>query len=280
MKFIFKEQIKSPVFYHAVFITVMLFANSACAEEADYQFGVGLLSFDYTEYRDNGEFLDGETGLIPGIVLKRKQYHQRLYTELVGQLYGNTIKYDGQTQGGIPVKTDSVAVIVDTHFKLGMRLKNIHEPYLGLGYRYWYRQILNGQDINGAAVAGLLEEYYWFYGILGYTANFAVSEKVSLGFDLRYTKMLNAKMDVDFLGFNNYDDSQVNLGNESGARFAIPVKINLNEDALIVTPYYEIIDIGRSNSVRLTSGGVPVSATIYEPRSETRNVGIEIMWLW
>lgn len=53
-----------------------------------------------------------------------------------------------------------------------------------------------------------------------------------------------------------------------------------------MTPYYEIIDIGKSNLVTITKGGVPVTGCtpdpcqLYEPRSETRNVGVEITWVW
>jgi hypothetical protein len=72
----------------------------------------------------------------------------------------------------------------------------------------------------------------------------------------------------------------VNLGNESGARFAFPIQIKMHKQRLIVTPYYEIIDIGRSNNVRVSSNGVPTAIVIYEPRSETRNIGIEVSWLW
>ncbi len=261
--------------------------QSSMAQKAGIEIGVGLMAFDYTEYDDNNIFLDGETGLIPGVIIKRKQSYQNLFTELVGQLYGNRIKYDGQTQDGVPTKTNSIAIIFDSHFKLGMRIAQRHEPYIGLGYRYWYRHILNGQDITGRAVSGLLEDYKWFYGILGYAANFAVNEDVSVGYDFRYTKMMSAKMDIDYLGFCGYDDAQVNLGNKSGARFSLPVKVKTRNHVLTVTPYYEIIDIGKSNTIALTRNGNLVDCDLdgyfdgaLEPRSETRNVGIEVTWLW
>ena len=41
-----------------------------------------------------------------------------------------------------------------------------------------------------------------------------------------------------------------------------------------------MINIGKSNVVRATSGGLPTNYVTWEPRSETRNVGIEITWLW
>jgi hypothetical protein len=289
MKFIYIGHIKKCFFNNAIFFIAMIFMHASMADPAEYQFGGGLIKFEYTEYDDNNVFLDGETGFIPGIVLKRKQNHRRLYTEIAGQLNGNTIEYDGQTQSGTPLKTDSDAIIMDTHFKLGVHFSAArnHGPYLGIGYRYWFRNIRSGYDINGNPVAGLLEQYHWNYGLLGYAANFNVSENVNLGFDLRHTQMINGKMDINFLDYCGYDDAQVDLGNESGTRFAMPIQIKLTRHSLIVAPYYEIIDIGKSNMVALTRNGSLVDCNLdgffdgaLEPRSETRNVGINVTLLW
>ncbi len=276
----------------------LLAFSGVVAEPAEYQLGIGLLNFEYTEYgdgtntynideSDDNVFLDAETGLIPGIIFKRKQYHATFFTELETTLHGNRINYDGQTQDGVPVKTDSIAIIFDGNIKIGTKLAGKHEPYLGMGYRYWYRHIQNGRDNTGRAVAGLLEHYRWFYWLAGYAADFRASDTVSVGYDFRYTKMMNAKMDIDFLGFCGYDDGQVNLGNESGARISLPVKIKTTKHVVTVTPYYEMIDIGKSNIISLTRNGNLVDCDLdgffdgaLEPRSETRNIGIEFTWLW
>lgn len=276
------KYIKKCFFYHTIFILAVAFSPVLMADKAEYQFGVALMDFDYVEYDDNNVFLDGESGLIPGLVLKRKQNGQNTYTEFVAQFFTSTIDYDGQTQAGIPAKTKSDATIINLHFKVGMPASPADNdgPYVGLGYRYWERNIRPGQDIFGNPVSGLLEEYSWFYALLGYSASFKVSKKVNMGFDIRLTQMLNAKMDIDFLGLGGLDNTQVNLGKESGLRFTIPIEVKMKKQTLFVSPYYEIIDIGKSNVVRLTQGGVPTIFVIWEPRSETRNVGIELTWLW
>ena len=273
---------KKHFIYSVIIICGMMLSQVSVAEPAEYHFGGGLLKFDYAEYNDSDIFLDGETGYIPGIVLKRKQKYQHSYIELVGQAHANTIKYDGQTQGGTPLQTKSDALIIDTFFRFGSYINSArnHSPYIGLGLRYWLRNIRAGYDINGNAVAGLLEQYYWNYLLAGYEGSFSVSDDVTAGFDIRSTLMLNAKMDVNFLGYKNYDNAQVNLGNKFGARFALPIKIKMRRHALIVAPYYEIIDIGKSNSVAVTSDGVLTGTSIYEPRSETRNIGINVTVLW
>ena len=253
------------------------------AQKSTFEIGAGLMAFDYVEYDDNNVFLDGETGLIPGVIVKLKT-NKRIYYEWEGSLYYNTIEYDGQTQGGSPVVTDSDALILDTHFKIGLNFEPAFEReqkiYMGMGYRYWYRNIQSGQDVLGNPVAGILEEYSWYYGLLGYEVHFAAANNVKVGLDLRLTKMFKAQLEVDFLGFQSFDNTVLDLGNKVGARFAIPVEIKMAQSSVTVTPFYEIIDIGKSNIVRVSSNGVPTATSILEPRSETRNVGIEVMWLW
>lgn len=265
------------------FITSIFFcATAAVAEEAEYELGLGLMKFQYEEFSDSGVFLDGEYGFIPGAIIKRKQEHETFSSEWVTSLYGNTIDYEGQTQGGNPLTTRSDAIIFDTHLKLGFYpdAAQVRGPYIGLGYRYWLRNIRSGYDIYSNSVAGLREHYYWFYSLIGFSTNLSTSEDVNFGFDARYTMMINGKMDVDFLGYNNYDDTQVNLGNKAGARFVFPVQIKMQKQRLTISPYYEIINIGRSNNVPVYSNGVPTAIVIYEPRSETRNVGVEVSWAW
>lgn len=277
-------------------ILVIQASQFSIAQESSFEIGAGLMAFDYVEYDDNNLFLDGESGLIPGVILKLKT-NNRVYYEWEGSLYYNKIEYDGQTQSGIPITTKSDALIVDTHFKIGLNLSPSFERgqklYAGMGYRYWYRNILPtvidlpGSPDDGKTVSGILEEYSWYYGLLGYEVHFDASKDVKVGFDFRLTKMLNAKMDIDFLGFRSYDNTSVDLGKKVGVRVAVPVEIKMRRSSLIVAPFYEVIDIGKSNIVALTRNGNLVDDnsdgfydSALEPRSETRNVGIEFTWSW
>ena len=264
---------------------VSIFASGVnIVAASELQIGAGLMAFNYAEYNDNNIFLDGETGIIPGVILKLNTNKGKSYSEWANSFYYNNIKYDGQTQSGTPLVTVSDAFIIDSHFKYGRMFDSSYgreqSLYLGLGYRYWLRNIRSGFDTNGSPVAGILEEYSWFYGSVGYTVQFKASNTTQVGFDFRLTQMFNAKMDINFLGFNNYDNTAVNLGNKTGARLAMPIKIKARHNSFFVIPYYEIIDIGKSNSVRVYSGGAATTSIIYEPRSETRNIGIELIWNW
>ena len=265
------------------FVQVIQSSQLSMAGQTSFEIGTGLMAFDYVEYDGNNVFLDGESGLMPGVIAKLKT-NERLYSELEGSVYYNKIEYDGQTQGGTPVITDSDALIIDTHFKVGLNFEPSYgreqKIYAGLGYRYWYRNIHSGQDVLGNPVSGLLEEYTWYYALAGYAVHFNASNNVKVGLDLRLTKMLHAEIEVDFLGFGNFDNVVLDLGKKFGARFAIPIEIKSARSSIVVAPFYEIIDIGRSNDARATIGGVATTTVVHEPRSETRNVGIEVTWLW
>ena len=274
---------KLRILYNVIIVVAVTSTQAAVAANLDVYFGVGLMDFDYAEYDDNNTFLDGETGLIPGILMSIREQQKKFYIEAEGSYYSSNIDYDGFTQppSSTPVKTVSDADIIDVSLKAGYVTEQAGSWYAGLGYRYWYRHIRSGQDINGQPVAGLLEEYDWFYFLAGLETHFQATANVSVGLDLRLTRMLDASMEIDFLGFQSRDNSRVELGLRTGYRFALPIKIKTrSQSAFLIAPYYEIIDIGKSNSVQVTSGGVPTAIFIHEPRSETRNLGIELTWSW
>lgn len=278
--------------YHFWAFQLILFlffsSQGAYADKNEIYVGVGLNSFNYREYNDSQAFLDGESGLIPGVLLKLRTNKPASFYELVFGLYSSKIDYDGQTQTGIPHKTKSYATIFDGQFKLATKLYAKDYLYAGAGYRYWYRNIYPGRTPSGTLVSGVLEEYSWPYLLLGYQANLYEKENIDVGLDVRLTHMLSARMNIDFLGYCGYDNTHFDLGNRDGWRFAVPVKIkSASAMTFFITPYYEIIDIGKSNSVSLTRNGTLVDCNsdgyydgAYEPRSETRNLGIELTWLW
>lgn len=268
-------------------VLVLLLTSSfkrADAELHRYQLGVGLFSFDYAEFRDDNTFLDGEKGLIPGILMSSWHQYPKAgrYLEWDIGAYYSLVHYDGETWDGIPAKTRSDAFIIDATIRNGIYLDNKqqHSLYAGLGFHYWLRNIRPGYDINGDPVAGLLEHYSWLNGLVGYKADLYQGDNTDWGVDIRLTYMLVGRMDIDFLGFKNYDNTFVTLGSRPGFRVAFPVRIKNRHDPYTLTPYYESFRIGRSNDVRVTANGVPTSTVVHEPRSITQNIGIEIHWNW
>ena len=256
------------------------------SRDIEIEAGVGLLGMHYKEFDDNNVVLDREDDPIVGVRLLLREYYNGKFAELGGSFHSGSVTYLGKTQppDNTPVQTSSDADIFDIYFHFGKWRKQSatdYAVYAGLGYRYWFRYIRPGFDALNNPVAGIAEEYYWPYGILGMKFAFQTTSNVKIQLDLRAMRMFAAKMDIDFLGFGGYDDTSVDLGSRWGGRIGLPIHVKLlPRQQLIIEPYIEVIDIGKSNTVEVTSGGVPTGTLIYEPRSETRNVGLFVSWLW
>ena len=77
--------------------------------------------------------------------------------------------------------------------------------------------------------------------------------------------------------FNNANDNaKLDLGERVGYRIGLPWNFAKDKDFnLILEPYFERYEFGRSATSTLTSNGAPVG-TVFEPRSETVNYGLTV----
>jgi hypothetical protein len=250
---------------------------------SSFNLGVGFdaMYFDYREFNGNDVLLDKETGTIPGLHLSAALQWDKWYSELVYEYHLGTVNYDGQTQNGDPLSTDTEEDIVDLSLVVGRHFGAVSRYrsafYAGLGYHYWERNIL-----PTGTVAGLLETYKWSYALLGTKLSFLKSSKNGLLLDLRVRRMLDATMDVDFLGFNNWDNVTLNLGEDWSYRIGLQYILSLNPNAsLTIEPYISTWFIKRSDRQEITRGGnpLPLTLVIYEPRSETTNVGVSVRYV-
>jgi hypothetical protein len=253
-----------------------------------FNLGVGFdaMYFDYREYNGDEILLDKETGPIPGLYLSGALEWNKWYTELVYEYHLGTVDYDGQTQNGIPLTTETEEDVVNLSWIMGRYFGSPSRYrsafYAGLGYHYWERNIL-----PTGTVAGLLETYKWSYALFGIKFSFLKSEKNGLLLDVRLRRMLDATMDIDFLGFvdingNQWDNTTLDLGEDWSYRVGLPYILSLSQNAsLTIEPYISTWFIKRSNTLELTSGGQPLQVerlVIHEPQSETTNVGISLRY--
>ncbi len=248
-----------------------------------FNLGVGFdaMYFDYREFNGNDILLDKETGPMPGLHLSGALQWDNWYSELVYEYHLGTVDYDGQTQNGVALTTETEEDIVDLSLIVGRHFGAVSRHrsalYAGIGYHYWERNIL-----PTGTVAGLLETYQWSYALLGVKFSFLKSDRNGLLLDLRVRRMLDATMEVDFLGFMGWDNSTLDLGEDWSYRFGLPYILSLGQHAsLTIEPYISTWFIERSDTEEITSGGLPltpVRLVIHEPRSETTNVGISLRY--
>lgn len=254
-------------------------ANPAMAQERAVWAGISALDFTYKEFDDtDGSILDREDGWIPGLVFGFREHRGPWFGHFDASLHYGEVDYDGHTQDGVPARTDTDERIVDASFRFGYWFGAEGEPriapYGGFGYRHWRRDIEDGQDVNGRPVRGILEKYRWAYLLVGVEANLRQSEVSEWGVDLRLTRPLDPKLDIE--GFAGLDDATLELGEKTGGRATLYWRYWYGEDAAVeLAPFYERLDIGRSPDTLLTSGGTPATVA-FEPRSETRNYGVNL----
>lgn len=268
------------------FAVGLLLAGPASAGQV--WFGVSALDFGYKEFDDtDGTVPNREDGWLPGLVFGYREDRNRWFGHLDASFHWGEVDYDGETQDGVAARTDTDERIVDVSYRFGYWFGAEEQPrvapYAGLGYRNWRREIQDGQDINGRPVQGLLERYHWAYLVVGVEANLRYSEMSEWGLDLRLTRTVDAKMELD--GFpmrlNDgtvilVDDATFDLGERTGGKAIFYWRYHYGSDASVeIAPFYEQWDIGRSPDTVLTSGGNPAGVA-FEPRSETRNYGVSL----
>jgi hypothetical protein len=144
-----------------------------------------------------------------------------------------------------------------------------YQFYGGLGYRDWKRNIQSIPTESGSR-----ETYTWWYGLLGGRGFYAAGCCTTWLAELQFMRPLDPEMEINFK--EDLDDTRLDLGSEWGLRlsFAWQYKLPTGWRMEVVT-FYTAWDIGRSNTRPLKQNGVVVGS-VFEPRSETRNYGIQL----
>jgi len=84
------------------------------------------------------------------------------------EVFGGVVDYNGETQGAspLPVQTDVTYVGTRHEFDLGYRQRGASwsaEPFAGLGYRWWLRDLHDSATNNGIQVSGYTEHWETLY---------------------------------------------------------------------------------------------------------------------
>ena len=222
--------------------SALMVVHHAQAEEPNsIEFGLSLLSFRYAEFPDDERLNNKETGILPGLNAGLKFAPGAWRIGLSGSVHSGDVDYDGATSAFRPHKTQTETTILNALASVGYAF-SINDsismtPYLGAGYRYWRRDI---QPNTG--VAGLLEDYRWFYGALGLEAQWRKSERFRVGADLRLIRPIEAKLDVHI-----NPETTLNLGSRTGYRIGLPFQWRFNRRfGISLEPYYERQELGAS----------------------------------
>lgn len=241
---------------------------------------VGVESFRWTEFDASGQRLLRETGprLALGFTLDRL-LHGNLAKPYVleARVYMGLVDYDGQTQGGVPAKTDSDYFGVSAEAMEGLRRGDNSRMDLlgGLGLDAWTRDIQNGVADNGSSVSGYREDYFTLYGKLGPGFLFQNgSGRSYLQFGIKYPFYTYEYVSLTSVGF----DSDAVL--RPGKRLSGYAKWRMSWDSETGKPrfgasfYYDSFRFSASRLGTVRAGNALIG--VYQPESRMDVLGASL----
>lgn len=235
--------------------------------------GVSLLDFDHREFTDNGRLLNSETGQLSGAIMRFGHRSRFGNISATFSAHSNAVDYQGYTQAGFPVATRTYEKIIDfySHIERPFQIANQidYSLYVGLGYRYWER------DIQSTATAyGLLETYQWGYGLMGIRKEVAMTQSSAWSFDYRLVYPINPKMEID--AHTLFDKKVIYLSGQVGDQVSIAWRYSFyNRLNMTIQPYVERWRFNHSQTEVMTRQGIKMGYII-EPRSRTIVQGVMI----
>jgi hypothetical protein len=139
-------------------------------------------------------------------------------------------------------------------------------PYAGIGYRRWDRDILRN------SLAGLFESYRWQYAWVG-SKFLTYQDGASLFLlDVGVLRPLHPELRV------GSGSTVLHLESKTGLRamltWCLKLKGNGHNDHLVIEPFYEYWNMGRSPNVPTSTG------YMYEPDSKAHNIGVNLRLAW
>lgn len=257
-----------------LFVLLILLYSDSFASDASLLLSPGVRFFDYTEYGDNGNFLDGETGPVWGAELSYSYpLHGNATLSIDGDIFSGNVRYDGSTQGGTPL----VATTNQNFYSFGLGYKT---PFIeaddsltvlaALRYERWERDIL-----PTTISTGLFELYEWWEMSLGFEFLLHKEPDQRLIFYARVFDILDPVMQVHL---NRYGKPELELGARGGGEFGFHWMSPLNgRSQLGLALGYKAWSFGRSNDKTVLRDDGLQTQTIFEPRSQTDTFTIQLM---
>lgn len=271
-----KRRIQTGVRYLPfLFLIGCLYGLPVQAAQVNVGFGLLVNQFDYQETEPEGDLINEEEGILPGVI---------------GQLTFKKSPWFGATEFSyleedVDYKDHRIAQSSTTSTRI-TRLVGIAgrqwqvsdsvdiDVYAGVGRRDWRR------DIHSTTSAvGLLEKYHWNYAILGVRPVLNISAKQKVMFDLRLRQVLSGGLDVDIKD-NRYGKTVgLELDEGKGIRLSLDWRYRLSSDKEIgIAPYADYWMFDRSPSVVVVNQNTGFSDSLHEPENKTFSTGI-MFWV-
>lgn len=248
-------------------------ARPMLADEKDIY--VTVDSFTWKEFGDDGARLLRESGPLFGVGFAYGNETDDHFTLMPAiELFGGTVDYDGQTQTGTPVSTTVGYFGVNSKFDLGRRFRPSQsiflEPFAGIGYRTWSRDIHTSTTSTGTPVAGYREGWNVWNARLGLRGGKEFPEEATRVFGEAGMKLPLYNQNTAYMSNAGQSDVTLNPGKMVSYFAEAGVKINRFKGSL----FYDGLRFSKSAMVQ--SG----SFLYWQPKSAMDIYGIKLGYLF
>jgi hypothetical protein len=185
------------------------------------------------------------------------------------ELFFGRVDYDTKTTTGIPSNTESAYLGVKAEGSAGWLFdygRTHLEPFLGIAYRGWERNI----ESTGVA-QGYPEYYNIIYSKVGIRADHRLSPEMVLHGALSLDPMLWAEEEIDWTSV-----SGETLVVRNGKRLGWTIEGGARWKHWKATGYWHAIRLGKSSEVSCLSG----TSICFQPKSDLDTVGMTIGYLF
>lgn len=275
-----------------LFILFSSLSNAKTVDGLYLSFGSGLLQFDYRETKA-GNTLNEERGILPLFSIESCASKKAIQLCTGYQVASETVKYDGQTQSGIPVETDTKMRLqkingsINTDFLIGRQLFNNWNKTgdsslpisMTLKYDYW-RWDRDIQSTSGAF--GLSEDYFWHEIGVKVEIPLAQSKHTQSFFSTELFRILKPEIDVH-LPYYNAGTINLPLHSKNGVEITWSTDVfhsrrvdsnNENKPWLNIKAFAKYYQFGSSEPKTILIGNS--IGTITEPDSRTYLYGVSL----
>jgi len=257
------------IFLASILLCISTTSIAESIAETQLTLSPALLYFDYTEFSTTDQELDNESGWLPGLVARLSHSFASDWSfAIVSAYYSGTVDYVGQTQSGIPHTTDTETDLLRIGGQINRKVYKEVLLFLGAQSHQWDRDIKDNNNVSG-----IYESYKWLEYSIGLNSDVYTRENHTLNLQVAYLLIRNATIDVDLTRVN-LGSTTLDIADGTGARINLTWKtITTNNINSGLSLFAEGWDFGRSNTKQTQGGSTIVFVT--EPRSETRNIGLQ-----
>lgn len=256
-------------------------ASAASLEEITPYLSVQ--QYTWEEFSEGRRLLKESGQLVSAGILVGASTDFSLTLRAKAELFGGTVDYDGETQAPnpLPVETDVNYFGVRNEVDFGYRTTFYRtastsspgtgseelrfEPFAGLGYRWWLRDLEDSTASTGQRVSGYTEEWLSGYGRLGARGSYRPGPTVSLFAEGGALYPFYTGNTVDFVGSG--ETTFRPRGRVSG--FA---EAGVSWRQLRISFNYEGFRWGRSPVKRVGNSG------FLQPQSTSDLMGLSVGW--